>query len=359
MHLLRALAGIEERGEDPDGTRRFTVFAAEREVPPEFMIRGWEFATTQLSTARPTARIIWEQLFAPISITRRGIDLFHASAYALPLLCPARSVVTVHDLSFFRFPHLFNRFNRVYLRTITRLSARRATRLIAVSEATARDIVDLLGVPRAKVAVVHNGVDGRFRPLPVAEVAAFRARRGLPEQFILHLGTLEPRKNLTTLVRAYARLRRMTARPPALVLAGGRGWLDEEIFRLVGELGLGESVHFPGYVEWEEQPLWYNAAAVFAYPSLYEGFGLPPLEALACGTPVVAARTSSLPEVVGDAGLLVAPTDDHALADALRTILTDAGSRDDLSERGIHQAARFRWTTAARKTLDVYDDAGR
>ncbi len=303
---------------------------------------------------RRAPRIAWEQLAQPVSLAREGIDLVHGMAYALPLLRGARGVVTVHDLSFLLYPAAFNRVNRLYVAAITRATVRRADAVIADSENTRRDIIRLLGVAADKVVAIPLGVDDQYRALPAAEIEAFRARQGLPERFILFLGTLEPRKNLTTLVRAYAALRARDAQTPPLVLAGGAGWRYSPLFGLVEELGLKDSILFPGFVPQADLPLWYAAATVFAYPSLYEGFGLPPLEALACGTPVVTSTASSLPEVVGDAALLADPHDPEALADALRQVLTRPGLRDDLRQRGLARAADFTWTRTAEVTADVY-----
>jgi glycosyltransferase involved in cell wall biosynthesis len=258
-------------------------------------------------------------------------------------------------LSFMLYPEAFNRPNARYLQHFTMLSVRRADRVIAVSESTKGDVVRLLGVAPEKVAVVYHGVENEFRPLDQgAEMDEFRARVRLPERFILCFGTLEPRKNLATLIAAYALLRKESRLPHKLVIAGGKGWRFEHVFAAVDEAGLQDDVLFPGYVPSDEQPMWYNAAEVFAYPSLYEGFGFPPLEALACGTPVVASNRSSLPEVVGDAGLLVDPLDAVELAEALRRVLTDGGLRQELVARGLARAQSFSWSRAARETVEVY-----
>jgi glycosyltransferase involved in cell wall biosynthesis len=187
-------------------------------------------------------------------------------------------------------------------------------------------------------------------------VETFRRARGLPERFILYLGTLEPRKNVVTLLLAYSRLRADWRPAPKLVLAGARGWLFEDVFKTIDQLGLTEHVLLPGFVPADEQALWYNAAAVFAYPSLYEGFGLPPLEAMACGTPVVVSNATSLPEVVGQAGLLVHPTDDGALALALRQALEDDRLASDLRQAGLERAAQFSWRRMALETLRCYEE---
>jgi glycosyltransferase involved in cell wall biosynthesis len=260
-------------------------------------------------------------------------------------------VVTIHDLSFIRFPTLFRAANRLYLNVLTRLSARRAQRLIAVSIQTAQETMRLLGVPPERIDVVYHGVDPVFHPLPADEIVAFRQRRGLPEQYVLFVGTLEPRKNLVRLVEAFARTRESHVK---LVLAGGKGWLYDELFDTVETLGLQEDVIFPGYVTSEELPLWYNAATVFCYPSVYEGFGFPVLEAQACGTPVLTSNISSLPEAAGDGALLVDPYDVDALAAGLHRLLHDESLRHQLQESGLAHAGRFSWMDTARETARVY-----
>jgi glycosyltransferase involved in cell wall biosynthesis len=282
-------------------------------------------------------------------------------AFVAPLFSPCPTVVTVLDLSFLRFPEAFKTFNRLYLGLMTRVSVRRASRVIAISESTRQDVIALLGASPDRVHRVYCGVDSAFRPLPRAEVDAFRRRKSLPERFILNLGTIEPRKNVMRLVEAYASL--VTSAPGEmadvpLVVAGGKGWLADPIYRRVQELGMHDRVRFVGYVPEADKQLWYNAATCFCYPSLYEGFGLPPLEAMACGVPVITADAASLPEVVGDAGLTVPPLDVGALAEALRRVLLDPALRADLAVRGRARALRFSWTEAARQTAQIYALAG-
>jgi glycosyltransferase involved in cell wall biosynthesis len=290
-------------------------------------------------------------LIQPRVLRHVEADLVHGPVFVGPLIAPCPVVITVHDLSFIRFPHLFRPANRLYLTVMTRLSARRARRLIAVSEHAASETVRLLGVPREKVDVVYHGVDPLFRPLPPEQVAAFRRRRRLPDQFVLFVGTLEPRKNLERLIEAFARIPRGEAK---LVLVGGKGWLYEDLFARVEALGLSDAVVFPGYVRSEELPLWYNAATAFAYPSLYEGFGMPVTEAQACGTPVVTSTSSSLPEAAGDAALLVDPEDVEAIATGLTQILDDDTLREALTKRGLAHARTFDWSRTARQTVQVY-----
>jgi glycosyltransferase involved in cell wall biosynthesis len=223
--------------------------------------------------------------------------------------------------------------------------------VIAVSESTKRDLVERYGLSPDRIDVVYNGVDASFQPVPADQVNAFRTREGLPERFILFVGTLEPRKNVVRLIEAYARL---PEGRPALVLVGSKGWLYDDIFARVEALSLKEKVRFAGYVSADALPYWYNAAELLAYPSLYEGFGLPPLEAMACGTPVVTSTASSLPEVVGDAALLVDPTDVEALSVAIEKVLSDEDLRRQMQAAGLAQAQHFSWETAARGTLESY-----
>jgi glycosyltransferase involved in cell wall biosynthesis len=337
------------------GHYRYTAFLSESRFSPEPPLA---VCRSRLPTARAPVRIFWEQAIQPAALRRAEVDLLHAMAFVSPLLAPCPAVVTVYDLSFLRFPERFHPLKRLYLRLFTQWSVRRARRVIAISESTQQDVVRLLGKPADWVDVVPCGVDRRFKPQTPAAVRAFRQQQGLPERFILFLGTLEPRKNIVLLLKAYAQLvARSGDPPPKLIIAGGKGWFCQEIFAAVEQLDLANRVIFPGYVPEEEKPLWYSAAEIFIYPSLFEGFGLPPLEAMACGTPVIVSDTSSLPEVVGDAGLKVPPTDATALAEAMATLLHHPATRAEWRERGLKQAARFSWLDTARQTVHVYERA--
>ncbi|NOZ27369.1 MAG: glycosyltransferase family 4 protein [Chloroflexi bacterium] len=238
---------------------------------------------------------------------------------------------------------------------MTRRSVLRARRIIADSFSTRDDLVQTWNIPSERISVVHVGVEKVYRPAPPEAVEAFRRRRGLPERFVLYLGTLEPRKNVIAAVEAFARWIQATGdRTTWLILGGAKGWYYEQIFSRVQELGITDRVRFPGYIPSAELPDWYRAAEVFLYPSLYEGFGLPPLEAMACGTPVITSNTSSLPEVVGDAALKVDPHDVEAIAEALARLLEDADLRRQLREAGLERARLFSWERTARETIAAY-----
>lgn len=282
------------------------------------------------------------------------VHLFHATEHLLPKLSRARSVFTLHDTAYLLFPEYHLPRNRIYLRAMMPRFLERADRIIAVSENTRHDALRLYRLDPGKIEVIPEGVDARFRPdVDDTIISVVRRRYGLPERFILCISTIEPRKNLTTLLEAYAALRH--DHPDVrLVIVGGKGWLFERFFERLRSLRLEGDVVLTGYVPDEDVPALLNAAEVFAFPSEFEGFGLPPLEAMACGVPVVCSNAASLPEVVGEAGVLLPPRDVAAWVEALGRLLDDAQLREDLRARGLERASRFTWDAAARRTLDVY-----
>lgn len=297
----------------------------------------------------------------PLSLeTRRlGLDLIHSPDFIPPLHNRIPAVITVHDLGFVLFPHFLTADAARYYGQ-TELAARRASRIIAVSRSTANDLVRLMGVPEAKITVIYEAADPVFAPLPREEAKAHLAEAGLrvPDEFILFVGTIEPRKNLHTLLQAYHRLRHDYRVDLPLVLAGAPGWLHDNIMKRVHELRLEEHVHFLGTVAANTALRGlYNLAVMLAHPAYYEGFGLTVLEAMACGTPVICSNAGSLPEVAGDAALLMAPDDTEAWAAAMYRLLQDTELRADLRARGLRQAARFSWEKAACETLAVYRQA--
>lgn len=320
----------------------------------EQALPGLRLVRPQWSTDRPWARIAWEQTVLPWLVQQRQLDLLHGAVYANPVSVACPTVVTVHDLSFVHYPATVRRFNRLYLRLVARVTARRAARVIADSENTRRELLAWLGLSAPRVVAVPIAADPRFAPATAAAVEDFRRQRGLPERFALFLGTLEPRKNLVRLVDAFAACQAGLKVALPLVIAGSRGWYYDEIFARVQNHGLQDSILFPGFVPAGELPWWYRAADVFVYPSVYEGFGLPVLEAMASGTAVITSNTSSLPEVAGDAALLVDPNDVEALADALARVLNDHDLRQAMSAAGVRQAAKFSWRRCAEETVAVY-----
>jgi glycosyltransferase involved in cell wall biosynthesis len=305
------------------------------------------------NTDRPALRIWWEQSLLPIAARRA--DVLHATAFVAPIVQLRPTVITIYDVSFALFPQFFRGFKQSYLRLGTRWSARRAQRVITISECARRDVHRLYGVPLDRITVAYPGVAETLGPSDPERVAEFRRAKDLPEKFLLYLGTLEPRKNLAMLVHAFAQLKR--ACPEAvLVLAGGIGWLADDVFAAIEECGVTDSVRLPGFVPTAEKALWYAAATAFVFPSIYEGFGMPPLEALACGTPVIASNAASLPEAVGEAGLLLAPDDVRGWAAALQRVWTDAALRVELADRGVKQARQFTWSATSAQIARAYRD---
>ncbi|NLG28782.1 MAG: glycosyltransferase family 4 protein [Chloroflexi bacterium] len=346
--LVRALAEL-------DRTNRYVLFSAGRNNEG-----GWpaNFALCSVPLTDRHLSILWQRLRLPLPIELRTgcADILHSPDFVLPASLARRKVLTVHDLSFMRYPECSSPALLEYLMDAVPRSVARADVLLADSESTRADLVELLHAPAERVVVVYAGVETRFARQPAEAVHAVLDKYKLRQPFILGLGTLQPRKNYARLIRAYHQLRREHGVPHQLVIGGGRGWLYEEIDATIAELGLGEQVRLPGFVDDADLPALYSAADVFAFPSLYEGFGIPILEAMGCGTPVVTANASSLPEVAGDAALLVDPNDVPALAHALWRLIDDVALRDALVARGAAQVARFTWQSAAERLLSVYHE---
>jgi glycosyltransferase involved in cell wall biosynthesis len=303
----------------------------------------------------PAVRIAWERAALPVFARANRLDLFHGTVNALPSWLPCPAVVTIHDLAFLRWPEQVPVRRYQYLSRATRAAAHSAARVLAVSEATKRDVVELLGVAPEKIAVTPLGVDERVTPAPSGQLAAFRAKAGLPEPYILTVCTLEPRKNLPRLLDAFAQVKDQL--PHKLVVVGPKGWRTGALKETLDRLGLGERLLLTGFVPDAELPLWYSAADIFAFPSLYEGFGLPVLEAMACGAPVLTSIESSLPEVAGNAAVYVYPLSVESIADGMLSLATSSESRIVLRANSIARAQNFTWERTARLTAEAYREA--
>lgn len=304
---------------------------------------------------KPWRMAVWlgQVLRVPFNRLVPDAALFHATEHLLMPLSGVPTVLTVHDLIFHRFPQYHKPLNYGYLRLAMPLYVRRADAVIAVSEATRRDLIELYGTPPQKVHVIPEAAAPAFRPATPAAAAEVRRHYGLPPRFLLTVGTVEPRKNLPGLFHALAALRREEAIP--LVVAGSKGWLYEETFRTLEVLGLGDQVVFLGYVPDASLAALYTAAEAVVLPSLYEGFGLPVLEAMSCGAPVVCSRTSSLPEVGGDAARYFDPCEPEEMAAAILQVWRDEALREAMRAAGFQRAAGFSWERAAAQTLALYE----
>ncbi len=347
--LVYAARGLPRH--TPEARQAAALFAAHPNLRP---------APVPMSVRQMFA--VWHRLRLPLPIEMFAgrCDVVHSPDFVCPPHLWGSGIITVHDLSFLVVPECAHPALAAFLSRAVPAAVRRARRIIAVSEQTRRDLIGLLSVPPDRVVVAHNGVDPCFRPLPPGpRMEALRAELDLPERFVLHVGTLEPRKNLVRLIEAYRLLlsHRPHLRTVGLVLAGRRGWLYQPILEAAERAGsAGGRVLLLDYVLEEDLPVLYNMAEVFAYPSLYEGFGLPAAEALACGVPALVSAGGALAEVVGDAALAVDPRSVHSIAGGLERLLEDDELRARLSAAGPRQVARFTWQAAARTVLATYRD---
>jgi len=347
VQLVRALARLECEDE-------FVVFAQAGKASLLGVADRPSFRISAVPDYSPAARLIWEQSALPLFVRRHKIDVFHSLHYTRPLWLPCKSVVTFHDMTFFLFPHLHTRSKRLFFPLVIRASGKLANALIAVSENTRQDAIRLVGIPPEKIFTALLGVDRSFGQIKDRErLSEIREKYSLPERFILYVGLVEPRKNLPVLIRAYRALLEVQ-RDFDLVVVGRFGWMSEGILGEVAQLGLNERVRFAGYVPREDLPGVYNLSSLFVYPTRYEGFGLPALEAMACGVPVVTTDVSSMPEIVGDAGLLVEPDSEGALIDAMVEVLADPGLSATMAAKGLERAKQFTWERTASETLRVY-----
>ena len=345
LRLAQALATV-------DSQNSYVILQSRKDSAP--LVQGANLRRRNLWTP-PHHR--YEQWLAPLELFPIGLDVLHCPDFIPPFHRPCPAVITVHDLAFLRFPGILTEESRRYYGQIER-AVHSAEHIIAVSESTKRDLVALAGADAGKITVVYEAAGPEFRPADAARIAAVRQRYGLQGDYILFVSTIEPRKNIPFLLEAYAQMRSTwpdAGEPPGLVLAGKQGWLYDSVFVMLEQLGLRDSAIFTGGVPVEDLPALYSGACCFVLPSLYEGFGLPVLEAMSCGTPVITTNVSSLPEVAGDAALLVDPQDMLGLSMAMQRLCQDEALRRDLSARGRAQAARFSWERRTRDDRHLQD----
>jgi glycosyltransferase involved in cell wall biosynthesis len=304
---------------------------------------------------RPSNPLIRIPVGFALQARRQKLDLFHAQ-YVLPHHLPCRTVLTVHDVSFERFPEFFTRWDHQTMKLGVRRSCHKADHIITVSEASKRDIVELYGLEPTKVSVTYLGADDSFRPsVDRAEVRReLRKVYGLDEEFILYVGAIQPRKNIPRLLSAFARVKCEQRLPHKLVIVGPEAWLTEPTFRSLEASPVRKDILVTGYVPREHLPYFYNAAAAFVYVSICEGFGLPVVEAMACGTPTITSRGSSLEEVAADAALLVDPTDEDSIASAIAKVVSDSDLRARMRESGFRRSKQFSYQRMANQTQRIY-----
>jgi glycosyltransferase involved in cell wall biosynthesis len=299
----------------------------------------------------------WWTIGLPLYIRRNPLALFHGTNYDVPVLGSCPTVLTIHDLASHLHPETLQRRSVRRARYRLPIMARRATMIVTPTQVVRLEVCERFRIKPEKVVAVHHAPRSCFRPLPLEQASETTKRLGIEDDFLLFVGTIEPRKNLLTLVRAFADVLKATSLRPQLVIAGQEGWLTDELFAYVKEVDFGDRLRWTGYVSDEDLCALYSLCRAFIYPSIYEGFGLPPLEAMACGAPVISSSIPSITEVLGTAARLVVPTDVHALSESIIELWENANERQRLSKAGQTRAAEFSWARTARLTRDVYDTA--
>jgi glycosyltransferase involved in cell wall biosynthesis len=351
VNLIEALAQI-------DNVNNYTLYVTTREAVDRFHQRWPNF---KVHTTLPHTPLIRIPLTLSAELRKHPVDVLHVQ-FTAPPFCPCPVVVSVHDLSFEHLPQTFLRRSRTQLRLTVRHSARRADRILTLSEHTRNDVIATYKINPAKVTAIPLAAPDHFCPVTDdKELQRVRHNYGIDGDYVLCVGSIQPRKNLVRLINAYASLRGVHTgnRFPKLVIVGKRGWLYDETLRALEATGVKDSIVLTGYVPESDLPALYSGALCFVYPSFFEGFGLPPLEAMKCGTPVVVGNATSLPEVVGDAGLKVDPFDVSAIASGIGELISNQQLREELKVKGLDRARMFDWRTTAQQTLKVYEQVAR
>lgn len=333
------------------------VEALKRNVDEEFQLELIEpgiekdFSTPQ--------RFFWDQFTYPRQAKQKGVDLLHQPCFSAPLFFPGPVVVTIHDIISILFPETIPFASRMFYSKWMPFSYRKAKQIITISKSTKRDIVRVLGIPEEKITVIPLGFDKKFETkISQTEIARVKKKYALPDKYLLHIGTLEPRKNLDFLIDVFADVISVKGNEDlGLVITGKKGWYFEGLFEKVKRYSLEDRVVFTGYIDEEDKAAIYQGARIFTFPSLYEGFGLPPLEAMASGVPIISSDTSSMPEVVGDAGILISPYDKQKWVKEISRVNQSEKLINEMKEKNLKQVANFSWDKAAQKTLEVYKKA--
>jgi len=349
-NLLREFARIA-----PDN--RYVLYFKERVADDDLLNQACFLKEQVKMSFLPRKKVLWEQAFLPKAIARSGVEVLFSPSYLTPLFSPAKSVVTIHDITYEVNPGWFHPKERLKMRTLARLAARRANRIIAVSQTTKNDLIQRYKVVPEKVSIVYEASDPKFRPIEDKNLLKMvKEKYQLKDKFIFYLGSLFARRNIPRLLEAFQRVIDEFGEVQLLIVGEDRAYPSQDIPRLVSQLALNEKVIWFEYVSEDDLPLLYNAAELFVYPSSYEGFGLPVLEAMASGRPVVTSNLSCLPEITGKAALLVDPTNPEEMAEAMVKILKDEKLMERLSQEGLKRAESFSWRRTAEETLKVFEE---
>lgn len=346
IQLLRAIANIDKHNS-------YYIFAPSF-VIEELGIQQRNFHFVRVDLASRIARMFWEQTILPLRIIQLDIDILHSPHYTSPVFKKCKSVVTFHDMTFYLMPEMHEKSKRAFFKSMIKYSSLSADKLISVSQNTSSDMIKILDMDLNKICTILSAANPSYQIQDPFHVGMICSKYNLEQKkYLLFVGAIEPRKNIPLLIEAYSKLAGEFPSIP-LVIIGRKGWMYESIFELVESLKIGDKVKFLGYVEEEDLITLYNGAKVFIYPSTYEGFGFPILEAMQCGTPVITSNTSSLAELAGDAALLIDPTNVGDLLDSMKKILKDENLAQELSRKGLANSALFTWDRTAANTLSVY-----
>lgn len=304
-------------------------------------------------------RFIWDQLTFPKIAKRQSADLIHQPCFSAPLMFGGPVVVTIHDIISILFPQNIPFASRMFYSKWMPFSYAKARKIISISESTKRDIVRVLKISPDKITVIHNGFDAKLQQkLSSEKIGQVKKKYNLPQDYLLHIGTLEPRKNLDFLIDVFFEaIKDKKNSNLSLVITGKKGWYYEGLFEKVAKLKLQDRVIFTGYIDEGDKGALYQGARIFTFPSLYEGFGLPPLEAMASGTPVISSNTSSMPEVIGEAGILISPKQKSAWVEAIGRVNCDDKLYSEMKKKNEQQISKFDWARTAKETIDVYEQA--
>jgi glycosyltransferase involved in cell wall biosynthesis len=334
--------------------KKINLYSSEKLTKEIF--EHFENKICKLNTKEPVTRILWEQLISPLHYGLNKIDLIHCPMHVIPLMKASKlkTVATVHDLANFKFPQFYTNSKQKYLTTLTKLSAKRADHLIAVSQNTKQDLIELLGIEESKISVVHNGLNLDSPPLNEDEFQKFKQKHALPNKYLLFVGTLEPRKNIEGLLDALIHLAQQKSKTYPLVIAGPKGWLYENIEKKIKKYQEISRVIITGYLQDPELVSLYQNAHLFIYPSFYEGFGFPVLEAMANSAPVICSNNSSLPEVGGKAVAYIDPKSPENIAENIENLFHNENERKKMITAGLAQAKKFSWEKAAEETFKIY-----
>lgn len=351
-YLVEALRNIDKKN------YYFLITNNRKEEPLGDFAEYCQLLPTWFSNENHVLGDLWENFFLPLRLLWNKIDIFHGPAFLIPsLYLHKAAVATVHDLVAYSYPHTIPIKYQYYMKMLIRVATMRADKVIVDSYSVKNELIERLKVPEDKIRVVPLGVSPIYRVVNDRDlIKSVKGKYGIKKDFILQVGNIEPRKNLPRLFKAFSLFNEKSNNSYQLVNVGKRGWLYKEIFEMVSRYGLEEDIIFTQYVSEEDLVLLYNSAALLVYPSLYEGFGLPILEAMSCGTPVITSKVSSMPEVAGKAALLIDPLNIEEIAWAIYKVLTDTELKNRLKELGLERAALFSWEKTAQQTLEVYQE---